>query len=479
MLAITSKSSFKKRYINTLFRYSLTYVLVTLAVLLFLNIYCARSSQEFFYKSKEAYLAERCKLAAAAIHEAEVFNTRAVMEAVSPLNVLKSGPVIVTDRSGIPIYVSGTVAAIGQKPDIVEITKALSGLDVFTWNFSEGVMESRYAQPLYSYGSLIGCIYMAEYDREQGALLQALQQNILIVTLVIELAVILFSIFFTDKFARRLRKIRSSMRIIRSGNYAHKVSMGGKDELTLLGDEFDTLTERLQESEEQRRQFVSDASHELKTPLASIKLLSDSILQNEMEMTTVREFVGDIGHEADRLNRMSMKLLSLSRLDSQEIAECEIVDMAAAVEHATRILSALATKENVRVIHDFKDACPVLILEDDLHQIVFNLLENGIKYNKPGGTLTVSLYRDDDSAVMKVTDTGVGIPEDALPHIFKRFYRVDKARSRKTGGSGLGLSIVHSIVEQNNGSIAISSEIGVGTTFTVTFPLFDTENIVP
>jgi signal transduction histidine kinase len=153
--------------------------------------------------------------------------------------------------------------------------------------------------------------------------------------------------------------------------------------------------------------------------------------------------------------------------------------MAAAVEHATRILSALATKENVRVIHDFKDACPVLILEDDLHQIVFNLLENGIKYNKPGGTLTVSLYRDDDSAVMKVTDTGVGIPEDALPHIFKRFYRVDKARSRKTGGSGLGLSIVHSIVEQNNGSIAISSEIGVGTTFTVTFPLFDTENIVP
>ncbi len=118
---------------------------------------------------------------------------------------------------------------------------------------------------------------------------------------------------------------------------------------------------------------------------------------------------------------------------------------------------------------------PVLILEDDLYQIVFNLMENGIKYNTPGGKLTVSLRRAEDNAILEVSDTGVGIPEDAVEHIFERFYRVDKARSRASGGSGLGLSIVRTIVQRNRGQIQVSSAPGQGTTFTVTFPAFDTE----
>ena len=118
---------------------------------------------------------------------------------------------------------------------------------------------------------------------------------------------------------------------------------------------------------------------------------------------------------------------------------------------------------------------PVLILEDDLYQIVFNLMENGIKYNLPGGTLTVHLGRQEDNAVLTVSDTGMGIPEDALAHIFERFYRVDKARSRKSGGSGLGLAIVRTIVQRNRGEISVSSTVGKGSVFTVTFPAFDTE----
>ena len=110
-----------------------------------------------------------------------------------------------------------------------------------------------------------------------------------------------------------------------------------------------------------------------------------------------------------------------------------------------------------------------------MYQIVFNLIENGIKYNQPGGTLTVTLSRVEDNAVLTVADTGMGIPEDAIGHVFERFYRVDKARSRATGGSGLGLSIVRTIVQRNRGEIRVSSEIGKGTTFAVTFPAFDTE----
>jgi signal transduction histidine kinase len=224
---------------------------------------------------------------------------------------------------------------------------------------------------------------------------------------------------------------------------------------------------------------VSDASHELKTPLASIKLLSDSILQNDMDMDTVKEFVGDIGNEADRLNRMSTKLLSLTRIESQVDGDCEIVEVAPTIERVIKMLTVIAQKNSVTITKELHPNCPILILEDDLYEIAFNLVENGIKYNRPNGTLHISVRRDEENAIIRVTDTGVGVPEDSLPHLFERFYRVDKARARKSGGSGLGLSIVRNMVERNGGTIDVSSTLGQGSTFTVTFPIFDVEEENP
>ena len=232
----------------------------------------------------------------------------------------------------------------------------------------------------------------------------------------------------------------------------------------------------LEHLDEIRRKFVSDASHELKTPLASIKLLSDSILQNDMDLATVKEFVGDIGNEADRLNRMTQKLLSLTRIESQEDSDCEIVNIVPTVDRVIRMLTGIAEKNKIVIHTEVIQDCPILIIEDDLYQIVFNLVENGIKYNVPGGELFVTLDRIDDNAVIKVRDTGVGIPEDSVSHVFERFYRVDKARSRKSGGSGLGLSIVRNMVERNGGKISVESKVGKGSTFTLMFPVFDTED---
>lgn len=139
------------------------------------------------------------------------------------------------------------------------------------------------------------------------------------------------------------------------------------------------------------------------------------------------------------------------------------------------MLLPIAQKAEINVTLNLEQDSTILILEDDLYQIVFNLIENGIKYNTPGGSLTVQLYREEDNAVLQIQDTGMGIPEEALSHIFERFYRVDKARSRATGGSGLGLAIVHSIVLRNRGDIRVESVLGKGSTFTVIFPAFDAE----
>ena len=251
--------------------------------------------------------------------------------------------------------------------------------------------------------------------------------------------------------------------------------IGQEKEQFDIADVCNKLTDKLQQTEITERQFVSDASHELKTPLASIKLLSDSILQNDMDADTMREFVSDIGNESDRLTRMTQKLLTLSKADAQTTCEHEVVDLGETVRRVFRMLVPLADRTEIKLTANLDRGCYVLSMEDDAYQIIFNLVENGIKYNHAGGSVHVTARHTQDEAELLVEDTGMGIPQDAIEHIFERFYRVDKARSRQAGGSGLGLSIVHELVERNFGTIEVSSKEGEGTKFTVRMPYFELE----
>ena len=419
---------------------------------------------------------EKCLLASSEISSEDILNVTTVNNAIKQIGSLRVTRLVVTDHNGMALYDSAADSQVGKYMILPEVVQALDGNDVFSWNYHDGNMYSRAATPIMSYDTLIGCVYMMEYDSAQGALIKTLQKNTFSISIFLEICVTIFAIFFSNSFTKRLRKIMISMRIIREGDYSHKVKVGGNDELTVLGDEFNNLMERLQISEQKRRNFVSDASHELKTPLASIKLLTDSILQNDMDPEMVKEFVGDIGNEADRLNRMSQKLLSLSRIESQEDSDCEIVYLTPTVERVMRMLAGIAQENNITMHTQIIQDSPILIIEDDLYQIIFNLVENGIKYNVSGGQLTVTLDRQEDNVVIRVTDTGVGIPADSVGHVFERFYRVDKARSRKSGGSGLGLSIVRNMVERNGGKITVDSAVNKGSTFTLYFPVFDMED---
>ena len=418
---------------------------------------------------------EIAQLTAEKLGNLDVLSRSGVATAVNQMSSLKASRLIVTDQSGYIVFdtIENSTGKFVAFPQIVE---ALKGNNVFTWNYSSGAMRSEVATPIVSHTILIGCVYMMEYDTEQGSIIYSLQMTILTITIILELVVLVYSIAFSRGYSHRLTKIMNSMRIIQDGNYSHTVDVEGNDELSFLAKEFNDLTSRLQVSENKRRQFVSDASHELKTPLATIKLLSDSILHNDMDLDTVREFVGDIGDEAERLNRMTEKLLDLTRGENPtEEDPKEIIMMAPIVEKVAHMLSTLAKSSEVTVITNVSKDVPILIREDDLYRIIFNLAENGLKYNVPNGTLTISLGHNEDFGIIEVSDTGTGIPKECLGKIFERFYRVDKARSRKTGGSGLGLSIVRNMVERNQGKIDVDSEPGKGTTFTVQFPKMEAE----
>ena len=474
-MAITSENKTVSRgYIHSQFRYAATFVLITLLVLTILNVYCANICEEVFFQSKENTMVEKCRLTANELLKLEELKTESIHALLSPMDTLTASRLMVTDANALVLYDSAETA-VGQYALIPEILQAMDDAYAFGGQYVNGAIHVQAATSIVQDSRIIGCVYLMEYDTQLGGLMHSLTTNILTITLMLEAILVVFSVFFSVQFSRRLRQIMASMRIIQQGDYTHKVTLDGDDELAFLGHEFNELADRLNTSEEKRRRFVSDASHELKTPLASIKLLTDSILQNDMDMDTVREFVDDIGNEAERLNRMTAKLLSLTKVDSTPAQECEIISMAPTIERVVRMLSPQASAQEVTIRTELTDDCPVLILEDDLYQIVFNLVENGIKYNIAGGLLRISLRRELDNAILQVMDSGMGIPEDALSHIFERFYRVDKARSRATGGSGLGLAIVRTIVQRNRGVITVESVVDQGTCFTVVFPVFDTE----
>ena len=186
--------------------------------------------------------------------------------------------------------------------------------------------------------------------------------------------------------------------------------------------------------------------------------------------------MGDIGDEAERLTRITEHLLALTRLDSLPVGETQIVDMAQVTQRAINMLTPVAEAADVTVEATWKPGCTLRCTEDDLYQICFNLIENAIKYNFPGGRVFVTVRRDGDQVLLEVADTGVGIPEDELPKVFNRFYRVDKARSRAAGGTGLGLSIVHDTAARWGGSVTARARPGGGTVFALTLPLWREED---
>ena len=450
-------------------------VIASLA-LVFLNIYSASNTRELMFQAKYASMQDKIQVIASSFETADTLSAETVDQVISVLGDINVSRLLITDGEAKVLYDSSVRQnAVGQYALLEAVVQALGGSDVFHCAYHAGALQSFAAVPIMSRATPIGCVYVMDFDAEQGEIIENLERNILRGSWILLGGIVACSAIFSVVSSKRMRKILMSMRLVREGEYSHKIQMRGDDEYTTLATEFNKLTDRLQESEATQRQFVSDASHELKTPLASIKLLSDSILQNDMDADTMREFVSDIGNESDRLTRMTQKLLTLSKADAQTTCEHEVVDLGETVRRVFRMLVPLADRTQIQLTASLDRGCYVLSMEDDAYQIIFNLVENGIKYNHAGGSVHVTVRHTQDEAELLVEDTGMGIPQDAIEHIFERFYRVDKARSRQAGGSGLGLSIVRELVARNLGAIDVSSIEGSGTRFTVVLPYFDME----
>lgn len=281
-----------------------------------------------------------------------------------------------------------------------------------------------------------------------------------------------FMLLLTLRTIQPIRDMTEKIGDMAKGDFSVRAQVKGKSEIAELAASFNIMSEKLGHLDASRNKFVSDASHELKTPLASMKILVDALLsQPDASRELYEEFLGDISHEIDRLNYVINDLLTLVRMDDSgaesRFVPIQLMDLIDRVYH---MLQPLASKQGITLECETED----LTVNGDqtkLQQAFSNLIDNAIKYSPEDTVIKIKLYKKGKNAVVDITDQGIGISEADQAHIFDRFYRVDKARSRGSGGTGLGLSIVDNIIKQHGGTISVKSALGEGSTFTVELPI--------
>lgn len=300
--------------------------------------------------------------------------------------------------------------------------------------------------------------------------------------------------FVTRRITNPILQLAEISRRMTNLDFEAKFQSKGKNEVDLLGEHMNQLSETLEktiselksannelkidiekktEIDKMRKEFISNVSHELKTPLTSMKVLADSLLaQGDAPVELYKEFMGDIAEEIERENKIINDLLSLVKMDKAAgTLNVSVVNINELLELILKRLRPIAEKQNIELVLESFRPVSAEVDEVKLSLALNNLVENAIKYNKPEGWVHVSLNADHKYFFVRVEDSGIGIPEEALEHIYERFFRADKSHSREIGGTGLGLAITRNAVLMHRGAIKAHSKEGEGTVFTVRIPL--------
>ena len=303
--------------------------------------------------------------------------------------------------------------------------------------------------------------------------MEMLGRTALLLTIVTVLVVVGTALFFSMSITRPLRALLEAIGQVKDGHSDMPLKARGWSEMDRIATAFNEMLKKQNALNDSRQEFVANVSHELKTPLTSMKVLADSLLvDGNTSAEMYREFMTDITSEIDRENSIINDLLSLVKLDrTASVFNAAQVDINAMAEAVLRRLKPLANRQNIELT--FESIRPVTAEVDEvkLSLAISNLVDNAIKYNKPGGFVSVQLDADHQFFYLQVADSGIGIPEESRAHIYERFYRVDKSHSKEIGGTGLGLAITYDAICMHYGTIELESTEGEGSVFKLKIPL--------
>ena len=383
---------------------------------------------------------------------------------------------------------NGRIVLVNQDFRIVRDTY---GLDEQKMIVSEDVLKCFKGEETYetvkqdSYIEMTAAVYDPEGENILGVMMvsvptpdiqnsrEKMAGKVMILQIILALLILAVAFWASKILIKPFGKVTQSLDELTGGFLEDDISIPDYTETQLLSEAYNRMRGRMKALDDSRQEFVSNVSHELKTPITSMKVLADSLLaQEDVPAELYKEFMTDIAEEIDRENKIINDLLSLVKMDKKSsdvnIQETNINDL---LDLIIKRLTPIASKAGIDLVLENFKPVTAQVDETKLTLAISNLVENAIKYNTENGWVHVSVNADHKYFYVKVEDSGIGIPEEAQEHIFERFYRVDKSHSREIGGTGLGLAITRSAVLMHRGAIKVYSKEGEGTTFTVRIPL--------
>lgn len=470
------KEKSKAPFISLRWILLLGYVLAGIIPLLLLASTMLHSVQGYFVEERKKELLSQANVISGQLTSSSFLfdeKSRGEMEEVMlETSQSENYRILILDSSCVVVYDTG-YEDVGKTFLLPEVVGALENKDT---------AREQNDGTVYAAVSIVGAA-----DREVGVVLIAdgmenvssivgdLGQEAYTLLGVLGVLVVLIMIVVSKVFTEPVKNLIRVIQKMSEGHFEQraKVNQRTHNEIVDLAIACNQMADQLEKVESSRQQFVSNVSHELKTPLSSVKVLSESILlQEDVPKEMYVEFLHDINSEVDRMTAIINDLLTLVKLDQKEIPlNFKETDLNQLMADIIKRLQPLAADKGIDLQMDYLKEIKADADEMKLSLAISNLVDNAIKYTPENGTVKVTLDADHQNAFITVADTGIGIPEDEINLIFERFYRVDKTRDRETGGTGLGLSITHSTIMMHNGSIKVNSKEEEGTTILVRLPL--------
>ncbi len=458
---------------NIRWKITVNYLILFLAVLLVLGVFLLSTLYSYLFDQKKMEVLTSANVIASII--SENFTDEYFYAKLPNLPMEKNARAIIVNTESSVLYDSYKETSIKGKTFInAAITGALlsDGKNSSSAYKEDGSWYIDAAVPIIKNAKTVGAVYLVQSGDSTEEIILHIRNVLLLLCGAIMAILGIFSFYMAKFLTRPIQRFTTFINNMPKESLQH-VQIKSGDEIGQLALAFNNLIDRMAELEDKRRAFVSNASHELKTPLSIIKLLSDSLMQTENpDPDFIKEFLSDMSKEVDRLTRIVEKLLDMTKMDSSHASMQFIhTDVRDIVQEVYDKLAPLAKSKNIALSLNQPDTEVILPVErDTLTEAIYNIADNSIKYTESEGTVAISVSRDLGNVYIAVTDTGIGIPKEEVQKIFDRFYRVDKARARETGGTGLGLSIAMDAVKLHGGHIEVKSEEDTGSRFTITLP---------
>lgn len=455
----------------------MTYLIIISLTTSLIILYTTNSMTQYLLSQKKSDALTQANVLSNYVSQYQDLSADTISYLLQQQQISASSRVIMVNNDAVVTYDSISEGALSGKVMLKQIVlDALSGNNI---TLSERSEEDEWiisaAVPIIKDKAVTGAIFFQAGASSINEYTSKMMSTILSLAIFVAALSAVLGFFLSGVITRPVTKLTRSVVKMTENDSEEKLTISNSGEIGDLVTSFNKLIDKLKLQEEKRQEFVSNASHELKTPLSSIKLISDSLIQNpDTPKETQKEFLEDMNVEVDRLTRIIDKLLTLTRMDdSQAVSRMEftVMDITELTGDVVKALRPLAESKSITLKYASDIGIFLRMERDRLWEAFYNILDNSIKYTPEGGEVSMTVERADNCAVVTVTDSGIGIAEDEIYRIFDRFYRVDKARSRETGGTGLGLSIALNAVELHGGNIHVESREGSGSSFKVTIPI--------